>query len=383
MQVMPVFSAFRAELGVRMWRVSGQLAALAVAIWLLSVYGQSRPDALGLDAPAAQFSAARADAVLGRMLGDRRRIRPAAPNAEAVRARILSELAALGVHAAHPDRHELLFASSAGTIFPAARSPTSSPACRRATGKAILLMAHSDSVAAGPGAGDDGSGVAILLETIRALKARGIEGERSIRSSPLFTDGEEAGTAGRRAYLRDPLQRAQDRRGDQCRSARQPGPQLSVPDQPRRRQADRSLCAQRDAIRHLFAVWRDLQIPAQRHRPDAHAGGRARRPTISPSSAMSRNITRRWTGARISIRAACSSRAMPCWRWPTRWRAADLATLTGADAIYLDVLGRWLPRLAAGWALPLSIAAFAADRAGGLSDPARRRALPPAVAGRR
>ena len=39
-------------------------------------------------------------------------------------------------------------------------------------GKPVLLMAHSDSVAAGPGAGDDGSGVAVLLETIRALKAR-------------------------------------------------------------------------------------------------------------------------------------------------------------------------------------------------------------------
>ena len=32
-------------------------------------------------------------------------------------------------------------------------------------------MAHMDSVPAGPGAGDDGSGVATLLETIRALKA--------------------------------------------------------------------------------------------------------------------------------------------------------------------------------------------------------------------
>ena len=41
-------------------------------------------------------------------------------------------------------------------------------------GPAILLMAHLDSVAAGPGAGDDESGVAIILETIRALKARGL-----------------------------------------------------------------------------------------------------------------------------------------------------------------------------------------------------------------
>src|ERR1700710_2220843 len=36
----------------------------------------------------------------------------------------------------------------------------------------------------------------------------------------------------------------------------------------------------------------------------------------------------------------------------------DPAALNGPDAIYLDVLGRWLPRLGVGWALPLSVAAF-------------------------
>jgi hypothetical protein len=37
---------------------------------------------------------------------------------------------------------------------------------------------------------------------------------------------------------------------------------------------------------------------------------------------------------------------------------ADLAGLKSENAIYLDVLGRWLPRLPQSWALPLSIAAF-------------------------
>src|SRR5580704_7676620 len=35
---------------------------------------------------------------------------------------------------------------------------------------ALLLMAHYDSVATGPGASDNGSGVATLLETLRALR---------------------------------------------------------------------------------------------------------------------------------------------------------------------------------------------------------------------
>ena len=75
------------------------LAALAAGIWLLSAYGQSRPGALGLDAPAAQFSAARADAVLGRILDDQRPHPAGSAQSAAVRARILKELAALGVPA--------------------------------------------------------------------------------------------------------------------------------------------------------------------------------------------------------------------------------------------------------------------------------------------
>ena len=67
-----------------------------------------------------------------------------------------------------------------------------------AGGKALMLTAHYDSVAGSPGASDDGSGVVTLLETLRALKA----------GSPLqndviflFTDGEELGARGARAFI--------------------------------------------------------------------------------------------------------------------------------------------------------------------------------------
>ena len=52
-----------------MGRIWG-LAALVAGIWLLSVYGHSMPQALGSDAPATAFSESRADAALGRVLGD-------------------------------------------------------------------------------------------------------------------------------------------------------------------------------------------------------------------------------------------------------------------------------------------------------------------------
>src|SRR4029434_1719166 len=42
---------------------------------------------------------------------------------------------------------------------------------RNQGGSAVMLVAHYDGVGAGPAAGDDAAGVAVLLETLRALRA--------------------------------------------------------------------------------------------------------------------------------------------------------------------------------------------------------------------
>lgn len=62
----------------------------------------------------------------------------------------------------------------------------------------VLLSAHYDSVAAGPGASDDGSGVAALLEIARLLKVRPEQ-----RHSVIFLidDGEEPGLLGAKAFI--------------------------------------------------------------------------------------------------------------------------------------------------------------------------------------
>ena len=64
-------------------------------------------------------------------------------------------------------------------------------------GKAILLVGHYDSTPTGPGASDDGSAVATLLETARALKAAPPLQNDVIF---LFTDGEESGLLGASAF---------------------------------------------------------------------------------------------------------------------------------------------------------------------------------------
>ncbi|WP_439881174.1 M20/M25/M40 family metallo-hydrolase [Pontibacter sp. MBLB2868] len=68
-------------------------------------------------------------------------------------------------------------------------------------GKAILLMAHYDSQPNARGAGDDASGVAAILETIRALKQNGTPAHDVI---VLLTDGEEYGLYGAKAFMKHP-----------------------------------------------------------------------------------------------------------------------------------------------------------------------------------
>lgn len=67
-------------------------------------------------------------------------------------------------------------------------------------GKAILLVGHYDTVAISPGAGDNGLAVVGILETLRALKASAPLGRDVIA---LFTDGEEAGLLGAKAFVYD------------------------------------------------------------------------------------------------------------------------------------------------------------------------------------
>jgi hypothetical protein len=71
------------------------------------------------------------------------------------------------------------------------------------SGKALLLNAHYDSTAVGPGAADDGVGVATLLEVGAKLKGRPLKRPVML----LFNEGEELGLVGARAFLADPLSR--------------------------------------------------------------------------------------------------------------------------------------------------------------------------------
>lgn len=78
----------------------------------------------------------------------------------------------------------------------------------------VLLGAHLDSVAASPGATDNATGSAAMMEAMRILKAVGVRPRRTIRIA--LWGGEEQGLLGARAYVRDHL-------GDQATMALKPG----------------------------------------------------------------------------------------------------------------------------------------------------------------
>ncbi len=92
----------------------------------------------------------------------------------------------------------------------------------------VVLMSHYDSVPAGPGAGDDGAGVAVGLEVARLLKGRDL---------PPACAGPDHGrrrnwSIGRRELCANRPAGDPDRVGRQCRGTRRHRSRLHVPNLP-------------------------------------------------------------------------------------------------------------------------------------------------------
>jgi hypothetical protein len=334
----------------------GSFAALAVAIWLLGAYGQSRPDALGIDAPAAQFSAARASAALGRVLGPEVPHPVGSPQNAAVQERLLKELDAMGVTARSVRQmscySEMRWgAVECATVTNIIAGVTPGPKNQK-DGKIVLLMAHMDSVAAGPGACDDGCGVATLLETIRALRARGTHGEHPIVA--LFTDGEEAGLLGAAAYLRDPLARAKTGMVINVEARGNQGPSFLF-------QTSAGNAAMIDLYARSVPRFATSSLYGEIYKflpndtdltPFLQAGIPGYNFALVGNEAQYH--TARDRRANIDLRGL-QQHGDNALALASALANVDFAGLKSGDAVYLDVLGRWLPRLPVAWALPLSI----------------------------
>jgi len=181
------------------------IALLLFALLELVVWERLTPPAVRpADSPAAEFSAARAEQVLQRLLAEGQPHPTGSAAQEQVRARLLAELEQLGLQ---PELQAGVACSPEGVCaelhnvlaeLPGAGLPGSRPSGlgHPESASSVLLSAHYDSVPAGPGAGDDGQSVATLLELARALRAT----PASSGAWLLFTDGEELGLLGARLF---------------------------------------------------------------------------------------------------------------------------------------------------------------------------------------
>ncbi|MEO8503334.1 MAG: M28 family peptidase [Acidobacteriota bacterium] len=170
-------------------------SAIVLLVLLLAlVVERSQPPApRGAEAPPSEFSAARARAVLGRVLGDGSPHPIGSRSHDAVRERILAELRQVG---AEPEVRSVFACDSWGTCATTQNVWARLPGTTEST-KEVLLAAHYDSVGAGPGVSDDGVGVAAVLETVRALRSQA----PLARSVVVWIDdGEESGLLGAEAF---------------------------------------------------------------------------------------------------------------------------------------------------------------------------------------
>src|SRR5215216_4225050 len=188
---------FRSPKGAAKHRWIGVGVALVLgALAAVSLLALEPPDPLPASAPASEFSAERSFSHV-EQIAERPHPVGSAANAE-VRDYLVGQLEDLGlrptIQQATSARTKEGTASIARVHNIHAQIPGSSP-----TGH-VVLVAHYDSVPRGPGAADDGAGVAAILEIARAITS-GSPPRNDV--DILLTDAEEPWLLGAQAFVRD------------------------------------------------------------------------------------------------------------------------------------------------------------------------------------
>ena len=168
-------------------RACATFAGVIVLALFAAVFALRPPSPAPANAPPSAFSAARAMPDVNAIARAPHPIRSAEQSR--VRDYLFGRMVALGLT---PQLRPV--DSEKGTLFNILGVlPGADPKAR-----ALLLMAHYDSVPPGPGAADDGAGVAAVLETVRALAASGPQARDVM---VLLTDGEEPGLYGAKSFF--------------------------------------------------------------------------------------------------------------------------------------------------------------------------------------
>lgn len=146
-------------------------------------------------AAANEFSAERAYATEKQLLAGISAHPIGSPANAVVRARLVAALLSLGYETQVEQAFGCDAHASCATVHNVIAHAPGMP-----SRPAVLLLAHYDSVPAGPGASDDGTGVATLLEVARAVRGEAFHNPLLL----VFTEGEEGGLLGAEAFAADP-----------------------------------------------------------------------------------------------------------------------------------------------------------------------------------
>ena len=173
------------------------LAVLALFVWVGTLQ-LATPTPLPATAPEAVFSAERAMEHLRVIAAEPR---PAGSEAHAkVRQYLVDELTAMGLETqVQTSSASIRFAGEDYFRVGAVQNVVARLPGTASTG-AIALNAHYDGGSTGPAAGDNGAAVAVVLETLRALRAGPPLANDVIA---VFTDAEEEGDLGAIAFTQE------------------------------------------------------------------------------------------------------------------------------------------------------------------------------------
>ena len=190
-------------------RDNGRRLVLAIALLMIAFAAKGwliEPPRVPEAVAAGQFDTPRAVARLQRILGDQRPHPVDSVANDAVRGRLIAELRAEGLDPQVREADDCR-ADTRARVVSCSHVRNVVASVGPAGGKRLLLNAHYDSTPTGPGAADDGIGVAVLIEVAAQLRAnpppRGV--------TFLFNEGEEYGLNGASAFARhDPLAKQVD-----------------------------------------------------------------------------------------------------------------------------------------------------------------------------
>lgn len=182
------------------WRATAGLLAVLLVLAVKGLLIQ--PPSVA----ATGFDAARATARLERILGDQRPHPVDTPADDAVRERLIAELRAIGLTPVVREKFDCS-GMPKSRVVSCSMTRNVTATIGRGPGRHLLLNAHYDSTPTGPGAADDGIGVAVMLEVAADLQANPPKRPVTL----LFNEGEEFGLNGASAFLEhDPLAKRVD-----------------------------------------------------------------------------------------------------------------------------------------------------------------------------